>query len=495
LSNKYIETLQKLAIMKVLRILLLLFWSPHSLVVSGFICSSQFAFRKSAVSSFRSYASNEVIKTDSFITTSSENLDKNLTSDEKSVVNIVRIRSPSVVSVTSYTVPIDERATKRGRSRTKAYKNTKEQVPPIGSTALGSGSAFSITDDGYLLTNYHVIERAYQMQQTSIKIDQFYHNVTQRVQNFPLLVPFTQSYFQPKPTRMAQVYVQLFSSLTNIPCRIVSVKPENDIAILHLNATSMESASLVMPSPIPDGLSTDLLVGQNVLAIGNPFGLSQTVTTGVVSSLDRTVKGIAGNDIKGCIQTDAAINPGNSGGPLMNSMGQVIGVNTMIISTSGSNAGIGFAVPVDGFWREVMDLIEDDRVEEKMMSGEGNIQRRKRGWLGLKVVQDESIGKALFRRIGLNGAKHDDSKTGVFVMCVDDESPASDAGIVPLNMHDETLVQIGDRIVALNGNSIQNCFDMKKEIKDRTVGEQITMTLEDASGERRVVYITLKAKP
>eukprot|EP00979_Chaetoceros_neogracilis_P010987 scaffold2640_cov256-Chaetoceros_neogracile.AAC.1 len=141
--------------MKVLPILLLLFWSPHSLVVSGFICSSQFAFRKNAVSSFRSYASNEVIKTDSFITTSSENLDKNLTSDEKSVVNIVRIRSPSVVSVTSYTVPIDERATKRGRSRTKIYKNTKEQVPPIGSTALGSGSAFSITDDGYLLTNYH----------------------------------------------------------------------------------------------------------------------------------------------------------------------------------------------------------------------------------------------------------------------------------------------------------------------------------------------------
>ena len=333
------------------------------------------------------------------------------------------------------------------------------------------------------------------MQQTSIKIDEFYQNVTQKVQDIPPLMSFSPSSLLPKPARMAQVYVQLESSKISIPCRIVGVKPENDIAILQLNASSMKKASLVQPPPIPDGLSTDLLVGQNVLAIGNPFGLSQTVTTGVVSSLDRTVKGIAGNDIRGCIQTDAAINPGNSGGPLINSMGQVIGVNTMIISTSGSNAGIGFAVPVDGFWREVMDLIEDDRVEEKLKIGDGNGKGRKRGWLGLKIVQDEVIGKALFRRIGLIGTKHDNEETGVFIMSVDDKSPAFDAGIVPLDMRDGSMVEIGDRIVAVNGNSIRNSFDMKKEIKDRTVGEQITITLEDASGERRVVYTTFKAKP
>lgn len=327
------------------------------------------------------------------------------------------------------------------------------------------------------------------MQQTSIRTDEFYKNITQKVQDFPIPIPFS----LPKSTRMAQVYVQLESSKTSIPCRIVSVKPENDIAILHLNATSMETAGLYFPPPIPDGLSTDLLVGQNVLAIGNPFGLSQTVTTGVVSSLDRTVKGIAGNDIKGCIQTDAAINPGNSGGPLMNSMGQVIGVNTMIISTSGSNAGIGFAVPVDGIWGAVMDLIEDDRVEERLKDGDGNSAGKRRGWLGLKIVLDQSLANALFRR--MKGGDNDEKETGVFVMSVDDKSPAFDAGIVPLDMGDASKVQIGDRIVAVNGNSIRTSSDLKQEIKDRIVGEQITMTLEDSSGERRVVYITLKAKP
>lgn len=473
--------------------LLLLSWS-NSLLVSGFIASSPFAFRKNSIASFRSDSSmfaNEAITTDSFITTKSSNLDKNLTSDERSVVNIVRSRSPSVASVTSYAVPINVRTTSRNRGRTQSPKSAKEQIPPVGSTGLGSGSAFSITDDGYLLTNYHVIERAYQMQQSSIKIDEFYQNITQKVQDFPIAIPFS----QPKPTRMAQVYVQLESSKTSIPCRIVSVKPENDIAILQLNATSMKAAGSYYPPPIPEGLSTDLLVGQNVLAIGNPFGLSQTVTTGVVSSLDRTVKGIAGNDIKGCIQTDAAINPGNSGGPLMNSMGQVIGVNTMIISTSGSNAGIGFAVPVDVIWGVVMDLIEDDRVEERLKNRDGTSVGKKRGWLGLKIVLDQSLGNALLQRMGMQGVDNDEKVTGVFVMSVDDKSPAFDAGIVPLSMGDYFKVKIGDRIVAVNGNSIRTSADLKKEIKDRTVGEQINMTMEDSSGERRVVYITLKAKP
>ena len=329
------------------------------------------------------------------------------------------------------------------------------------------------------------------MQQSSITIDEFYQNITQKIQDFPIAIPFS----QPKPTRMAQVYVQLESSKTSIPCRIVSVKPENDIAILQLNATSMKAAGLYFPPPIPDGLSTDLLVGQNVLAIGNPFGLSQTVTTGVVSSLDRTVKGIAGNDIKGCIQTDAAINPGNSGGPLMNSMGQVIGVNTMIISTSGSNAGIGFAVPVDVIWGAVMDLIEDDRVEERLKNGDGTSVGKKRGWLGLKIVLDQSLGNALLQRMGMKGGDNDEKETGVFVMSVDDKSPAFDAGIVPLSMGDFFKVKIGDRIVAVNGNAIRTSSDLKKEIKDRIVGEQINMTMEDSSGERRVVYITLKARP
>jgi S1-C subfamily serine protease len=421
---------------------------------------------------------NTVIKTDSFIATKSSNLDKNLTSDERSIVNIVRARSPSVACVTSYAIPARSSTNTRRRDRSQT-----PAVPPAGSTSLATGSAFSVTSDGYLLTNYHVIERAYQMQQSSIQLESFYKNITQKIP-FQLLKP-------PQPTRKAQVYIQLDSSRDNLPCRIVDVKPENDIAILQLNNTFLESTKFSIPPPIPDGLSTDLLVGQNVLAIGNPFGLSQTVTTGVVSALDRSVKGIAGNDIRGCIQTDASINPGNSGGPLLNSNGQVVGVNTMIISTSGSSAGIGFAVPVDGFWSAVMDLIDDDRIDQRLKNKDGaDGIIRKRGWLGLKIVLDSNLEIALSRRMGLDS----ENMEGVFVMDVDDGSPALEAGVAPLKIINGSA-EIGDRIVAVNGQLIADSKDLKREIKDRVVGENITMTVMNEQGEKRVVYITMKEKP
>ena len=332
------------------------------------------------------------------------------------------------------------------------------------------------------------------MDQTTIQLESFYKNITQKLPRFPA-APFQRK--QTKPTlasRKSQVYIQLDSSTDNLPCRIVAVKPEYDIAILQVNTTFLEGTKYSIPPPIPNGLSTDLLVGQTVLAIGNPFGLSQTVTTGVVSALDRSVKGIAGNDIRGCIQTDASINPGNSGGPLLNSNGEVVGVNTMIISTSGSSAGIGFAVPVDGFWNLVMDVIDDDRVDQRLeleskgSNDSGNI-RRKRGWLGLKVVLDSNLEMALNRRLGLDS----ESMEGVFVMGVEDDSPALEAGIVPLNMADGS-VSIGDRIVAVNSQMIQDSRDLKREIKDRIVGEKITITVANPQGEKRVLYITMKEK-
>ncbi|GFH51693.1 hypothetical protein CTEN210_08169 [Chaetoceros tenuissimus] len=467
--------------------ILLLVVSLPSLALSFVaISSSRLAFStgisKNAPWLLRSKLVNEdaVIKTDSFITTKSSELDKNLTSDERSIVNLVRLRSPSVVSVSSYAIPTVNR--RRQRNSLK-----KKEVPPVGSQGLGSGSAFFITDDGYLLTNYHVIERAYQMQQSSMKVEEFYQNVTQNLKNSTLLAPLQEKMQPPKPFREAQVYVQIASEKTNIPCRIVGVKPENDIAILKLNVTAFEESNpgSSLPQPIPDGDATELLQGQFVMAIGNPFGLSQTVTTGVVSSLDRTVKGVAGNDIKGCIQTDTAINPGNSGGPLLNSQGAVVGVNTMIISTSGSNAGIGFAVPVEGFWNAVMDTIDKDREEENMKIG--GIRNRKKGWLGLKVVTDKSLESALFKKIK--------GSDGIFVMEVNENSPASEAGIVGIVKNMPGRVDAGDRIVAVNGNALDNALDLKCETKSRIVGEQITITVENTNGERRVTYVTLGEKP
>ena len=155
--------------------------------------------------------------------------------------------------------------------------------------------------------------------------------------------------------------------------------------------------------PITVGSSADLLVGQMTLAIGNPFGLDQTLTTGVISALDREIESIPGRVIRNVIQTDAAINPGNSGGPLLDSAGRLIGVNTVILSPSGAFAGIGFAIPVDEVNRIVTELIRH-----------GSIVRPS---LGVSLAPDQ-----LTERLGLDG---------VLVMQVDPDGPAALAGLRP----------------------------------------------------------------
>jgi len=520
---------------------------------------------------------NTIITTDSFITAKSSTLDENLTTGEKSVVNVVRTRGDSVAYVSSYSLPRKRRSQRqqrqqRGRNRNqnekKAQKDNREQTqqPPRGSSGLGSGSAFFISSnsaassndkgsagvnvsDGYLLTNYHVIERAYQMQKTEQNMGQLYQNITQ---SFPFNVGASGRNNKDKDkdrdgyqsARYAQVYIRLASSKDQLPSRIVHVIPEHDMAILKINDVNTEEIedvekkamaitrgelSLNLPPPIPYGTSTNLLVGQTVLAIGNPFGLDQTVTTGVVSALDRSVRGIAGNDIRGCIQTDASINPGNSGGPLLNLDGEVIGVNTMIVSTSGSNAGIGFAVPLEGVWDDIVDVVENDRekcLEEKMNTssnnadtkGSGtnananinaNTNARKKGWLGLKILTNDNLGQALRKRLevtsGITNANANTAQEGVFVMELEENSPAAEAGIKSLCMNDG-IIQIGDRIVNVNGNVVATKEDLRRELKGistsagagagrgRVVGEQMNLTLLDETGERRVVYLTLGDK-
>jgi len=178
----------------------------------------------------------------------------------------------------------------------------------VQAVPTGTGSGFIWDTQGHIVTNYHVVEDAQEVQAA-------------------------------------------LSDGTRKTAKVVGVAPEKDLAVLRIQAPANALR------PIPVGTSADLQVGQRVLAIGNPFGLDQTLTTGVVSALGREIQSATRRRISGVIQTDAAINPGNSGGPLLDSAGRLIGVNTAIQSTSGSSAGIGFAVPVDTVNRIVPQLI------------------------------------------------------------------------------------------------------------------------------------------
>jgi S1-C subfamily serine protease len=220
-------------------------------------------------------------------------------------------------------------------------------------------------------------------------------------------------------------------------------------------------------TPIPIGSSEELRVGQAVLAIGNPFGLDHTLTTGIVSALNRSVENELGGMIENVIQTDAAINPGNSGGPLIDSAGRLVGINTMIYSPSGAYAGIGFAVPVDTINRVVPRII-----------GYGRYVRPTLG-----VEADDRVSRQLFG---------DDGPGGVLVLNVAPGSPAARAGLRPSQIERNGNIVIGDVIAALDGEPVESEADLVNELDEREFGDRVTLTV--IRNERRVeVPITLGA--
>src|SRR5262249_41137769 len=197
------------------------------------------------------------------------------------------------------------------KSTIELYNNAKPSVVHITTTALrrdinlnvqqvpeGTGSGFVWDDQGHVVTNYHVVRKA------------------------------------------QSIYVMLWDQST-FEARAVGAYPDKDLAVLRIDAPKAKLR------PIRVGTSADLQVGQKAFAIGNPFGLDQTLTTGIVSAVNREIESVTHRPLRGVIQTDAAINPGNSGGPLLDSAGRLIGVNTAIFSPSGASAGIGFAIPAD----------------------------------------------------------------------------------------------------------------------------------------------------
>lgn len=403
-------------------------------------------------------------------------LDEGLTDEEKTIVRVFRNCGPSVAYVTSTIASRKDngrRRRRRGDNKSKS-KSNNSSIPP--GTSLGSGSGFVVESDGYVVTNYHVIQRAYDLNQRTAQ----WRNMTQ-----PLLssgVWWNNKNKELSLLPSAQVYVRINSSTQYGRAEVVGVRPELDVAVLRLNSTFAKTTKDYVP--LSYGSSADLLVGQRVVAIGNPFGLDQTVTSGVVSALNRQVTGVAGNEIPNCIQTDAAINPGNSGGPLLNSRGELVGVNTMIVTTSGSNAGIGFAVPVDAVQRVANDLIATDR--RRRGSGRGP------GRWGLSLASDV-LTQSMMGNIGVGGV-NTTTTTGVLILKVDPNSAAHESGLRPTRVESGVVVERGDVIVAINGNEIRGGLaDVQEDFRTRTVGEQIMLTVENGEkGQKRVVYVTLK---
>jgi len=302
-------------------------------------------------------------------------------------------------------------------SRTQVWDFWRGVVPQEG-----TGSGFLYDAQGHIVTNNHVIENAQEIE-------------------------------------------VVLADGTVLPAQVVGTDAYYDLAVLRVDPAQVHAA------PLPLGSADSLRVGQLVLAIGNPFGLDRTLTTGVISALDRTIESESGSVIGNAIQTDAAINPGNSGGPLLNSRGEVIGVNTAIQSPSGGSVGIGFAVPISAVQRVVPDLIAYGRYRHPSL----RIQVRE---LGYEV------------RPAANGPQR-----GLLIVALDPNGPAGQAGLQAAEVRRQgfsTVFVGGDIILAINGQEVHTRDDLTLYLEKNTLpGDTVTLTVSNVSGETRDVTVTV----
>lgn len=226
---------------------------------------------------------------------------------------------------------------------------------------------------------------------------------------------------------------------------VVGASPEHDLAVLKLR----ESRNI--PPPVKIGSSHDLKVGQQVLAIGNPFGLDHTLTTGVVSALDRSIDE-ADSTMENLIQTDAAINPGNSGGPLLDSSGRVIGVNVAIYSPSGASAGIGFAIPVDIVNRVIPKLVQHGRYVRPILG----------------ITMNDDVSRQVSERLNAKG---------VLVLRVQPGSPAERAGILGTQLMANDDLVLGDIIQSIDGKAIASGGDLTEILDNYRLNDEVTVRL------------------
>ena len=263
----------------------------------------------------------------------------------------------------------------------------------------GAGSGFIYDKQGHIVTNFHVIQNADSATVT-------------------------------------------LSDQSTWQARLVGVEPDQDLAVLRIEAPAERLR------PIMIGTSNDLQVGQNVFAIGNPFGFDQTLTTGVISGLGREITSVTERKISGVIQTDAAINPGNSGGPLLDSAGRLIGVNTSIVSPSGAYAGVGFAVPVDTVNRVVPQLIKHGQVARPVLG----------------IIPDDRVSQ----RLGVDG---------VMIMGVFPRSGAEKAGLRATQYDESGNVQLGDIIIAINDQPTPTTEKLFDILDQHEIGSTVTVEI------------------
>jgi 2-alkenal reductase len=234
--------------------------------------------------------------------------------------------------------------------------------------------------------------------------------------------------------------------------------PEVDLAVIRLDRADEPLR------PIARGTSSDLRVGQLVFAIGNPFGLDRSLSQGIISALDRKLPTVAGREVAGVIQTDAAINPGNSGGPLLDARGRLIGVNTAILSRSGTSAGVGFSVPVDTVNRIVPALIRDGRVP--------------RPGIGVVIASEEEA-----ERLGVDGA---------VVLQIAPNTPAARAGLRPV---DPETRKLGDVIASIDGMRVRNVPDLAVALGRAGVGNRATLEVRRDGQTLRLAVDVIDLNP
>lgn len=309
------------------------------------------------------------------------------TDDETNNIDVFKQSSASVVNITN------------SRLVRSPYSLNPQSVPQ------GSGTGFVWSEEGYIVTNYHVVQQA--------------NRVTVTLQDG-----------------------------STYDARAVGLDPDKDLAVLKIDAENVELV------PVQLGDSGLLEVGRKVIAIGNPFGLDTTMTVGIVSALGREIDSVSRRKIRDVIQTDAAINPGNSGGPLLNSLGQLVGVNTAIYSPSGASSGIGFAIPVNTVKRVVPELIAYGRVQTPI--------------LGITPIPQPDYYRRLW---GIDG---------VIVMGTVPNTDPDRQGMRGLSRSQRGRIQLGDVIVEIDGQAVMNENDYADVMEQHRPGDTVeVITLRD----------------